>query len=298
MEFEMSGITTLETELESSLQCPVCLTIPRALPVPACPAGHILCQGCRAQLSLCPTCRRPFPANSSLTNSIVGGLIEKVAHRCRHSVNKCEVRLRLAEIIKHEERCPERTVKCPYVKCGQEVQLKMFHFHALEKRCVVPLKTTVVFPISKEHLKCRGVKNCDKDDFDTSKNKIYTLAGFTELDKHFYIFAHYSAPKKTFIMCVFLAEDPEIVKEYKFRMILGYQLPRKLIYEGPCLPLDYPLQLHQARHFTETCAKCFCVSYETIKGYFHRKNMGDVEKPMWHINLGIKVEIVKAESTK
>ena len=115
------------------------------------------------------------------------------------------------------------------------------------------------------------------------------------MDKHFYIFAHYMASKKTFIMCVFLAEDPEIVADYKVKMILGYQLPRKLIYEGACLPLDNPYQLHQARHFTQTCEKCFCVSYETIKGYFHRKKLGDEEKPVWHINLGIKVEIVKTE---
>ena len=44
MEFEMSGVSTLEEELESSLQCPVCLLIPRTLPVPACPSGHIMCQ--------------------------------------------------------------------------------------------------------------------------------------------------------------------------------------------------------------------------------------------------------------
>ena len=290
----MEGVSSLEAELETSLQCPVCLLIPRALPVPACPSGHIICQGCREKVSLCPTCRRPFPASPSLTNSIVGGLIEKVAHRCRHV--RCEVRMRLAEIIKHEEMCPERTVRCPYVKCGQEVQLRRFHQHALNKRCVVSLKTTVVFPISKEHLKCRGPKNCDKDDFDTTKNKVYTLASFIQLDKHFYIFAHYMASKKTFIMCVFLAEDPEIVANYKLKMTLGYQLPRKIIYEGACLPLDNPHQLHQARHFNETCERCFCVSYETIKGYFHRKKMGDEENPVWHINLGIKVEIVKSES--
>ena len=53
----MEGFSTLEAELEESLQCPVCLLIPRALPVPACPAGHIICQACREKVTLCPTCR-------------------------------------------------------------------------------------------------------------------------------------------------------------------------------------------------------------------------------------------------
>ena len=60
------------------MECPVCLTIPRSLPIPCCPAGHILCRSCRARVLHCPTCRRQLEDN---TSSLAATLIERVRHR-------------------------------------------------------------------------------------------------------------------------------------------------------------------------------------------------------------------------
>ena len=38
---------TADGDLESVVECPVCLVIPRSLPIPCCPAGHIMCRPCR-----------------------------------------------------------------------------------------------------------------------------------------------------------------------------------------------------------------------------------------------------------
>ena len=57
--------------LEDEFTCPVCLMLPRSSPVPQCPAGHIVCGTCFAELDpvICPTCRTPMRND---TFSIVG----------------------------------------------------------------------------------------------------------------------------------------------------------------------------------------------------------------------------------
>jgi len=115
--------------LESTLKCPVCLNLPRDLPVPCCPSGHIVCRSCRPQVAdnKCPTCRQQMPAN--MTNSVVGSLIEQVEHKCKFSDQGCEVKLRLKEIKIHEKSCLKRTVKCAFKNCGINVMLNKFKSH-------------------------------------------------------------------------------------------------------------------------------------------------------------------------
>ena len=127
----MSGQDTnqLEARITSQLECPVCFNIPRDLPIPCCPSGHIVCRPCKTRVSDCPTCRQPMPAN--MTNSVVGGLIEQVQHRCKFHDQGCEVRMMLNELMTHEKKCPERTIKCPEILCGSFVKLKDFNDHAM-----------------------------------------------------------------------------------------------------------------------------------------------------------------------
>ena len=110
------------------LECPVCLLIPREGPVGACSVGHLVCKTCRKNVETCPTCRRPMPKDG--TNTIVNKMIEEIAHSCKYSKFGCEVKARLVELVDHESRCPERTIKCPYLKCNEEVQIKKYRDHA------------------------------------------------------------------------------------------------------------------------------------------------------------------------
>ena len=66
------------SDLESVVECPVCLVIPRDLPIPCCPAGHIICRPCRGRVLHCPTCRRQLGDN---TSSLAAALIERVKHK-------------------------------------------------------------------------------------------------------------------------------------------------------------------------------------------------------------------------
>ena len=98
-------------KLEEILQCPVCYSLPRKLPVHSCTAGHIVCQDCRPSVDFCPTCRVSLLYN---TNTIAGNLISLTPHKCKFNAMGCNVALQLNEIEQHEKYCIERIVTCPF----------------------------------------------------------------------------------------------------------------------------------------------------------------------------------------
>ena len=114
-------------KIKPHLECPVCLNIPRELPLPSCPSGHIVCRPCKTRLTDCPTCRQPMPEN--MTNSIVGALIEQVEHRCKFHDQGCEVKMMLKDLLVHEKWCLDRTLQCPFNTCGDIVKLEDIHEH-------------------------------------------------------------------------------------------------------------------------------------------------------------------------
>ena len=118
-----SAANQLSKVVEATLECPVCLSLPRDLPVPCCPSGHIVCRSCRSAVKRCPICRQKMPAN--LTNSVVGSLIEQVEHKCKFSDQGCKVKMMLKDLVTHEKQCPERTFNCPFNGCAKLVKLKI-----------------------------------------------------------------------------------------------------------------------------------------------------------------------------
>ena len=120
------------TKLSSMLECPVCFNVPRDLPIPQCSAGHIVCKSCKASVTSCPTCRREM---SDSTSSLAASMIDLVPHKCKFAEYGCEVKDLLVHLIHHEEKCAERTVRCPSDECRAEIQLKKFEKHAIENDC-------------------------------------------------------------------------------------------------------------------------------------------------------------------
>ena len=124
----------LEEDLTEHLECPVCLSVPRTGPIPSCPVGHIICSTCRESLDTCPTCRRPLSVEN--TNCLASALIDKVEHKCKFHVHGCDVRRLLGELTKHEKICPERTIKCPNLRCRKEFKLKSYQSHVTQDDCL------------------------------------------------------------------------------------------------------------------------------------------------------------------
>ena len=97
-------------EVEDSMECSACFTVPRQLPIPCCPSGHLICGDCRGKVKgKCPTCRRKLRKGD--VNSLAAALYDKVEHRCKFF--PCEEKALLADILKHELKCKDRIIKCP-----------------------------------------------------------------------------------------------------------------------------------------------------------------------------------------
>merc|ERR1719228_3203404 len=89
---------------EEEFRCPVCLQIPRQVPIPCCPRGHIVCSNCLPNLpnNSCPTCRTRMRGNVS---SAVGSYVMRMDHPCKFSLSGCPIKQNLWSIFQHEEKC-------------------------------------------------------------------------------------------------------------------------------------------------------------------------------------------------
>jgi len=96
------------SEVVGALTCPVCLELPRHLPVPVCHNGHTVCLTCsRNGLGHCPVCRDPQPRGVSL---LAGRLIQVVPHRCPHQ--PCNKVMTMGEVEEHQAACQHRNMRC------------------------------------------------------------------------------------------------------------------------------------------------------------------------------------------
>merc|ERR1719188_1852575 len=87
---------------------------------------------------MCPTCRVQYYSKNvkiAVPNSLASSLIETVLHKCKFSQYHCNVEMRLDEIVNHEKKCPERTVKCPKISCQEKLQQKTFYEYASVSKC-------------------------------------------------------------------------------------------------------------------------------------------------------------------
>jgi len=194
------------TKVKSQLQCPVCFNIPRDLPVPSCPSGHIVCRPCKERVKNCPTCRQPMPAN--MTNSVVGALIDQVQHRCKYSDQGCEVRMMLKDLVIHEKQCPEKTITCPFYECARLMKLKDLDKHALEDKPVhsMTFSSGIIFPFAKN---------------DVIYEKPYRAMGcIRALDQLFHINFVYHNPSKCFVFSFWLAESQEVASKYMVNVLI------------------------------------------------------------------------------
>ena len=223
------------TKLEESLECPVCYRIPRDVPISCCERGHIVCEPCRGRVATCPTCRGRLDSN--ITSSLAATQIMLVDHKCKFAFYGCDVKMKLEQIVVHEETCPERTVICPKVTCKEEVQLRKFNEHATKSKCSVP--------------KLAGSDRCTSrllklivappgSELNPNENLSFDMISFQDHDLTFYFLSFYLASKNfssLFIFSVMLPDDMETASKYNARITVG-RSQRKLTFEGSVLSIE------------------------------------------------------------
>ena len=72
-------------DVRAAVECPVCLMVPRQVPIPMCPASHVVCRrGRRHVKGKCPTCRRKLRRDE--VNSVAAFLIDKIPLKCKYDL--------------------------------------------------------------------------------------------------------------------------------------------------------------------------------------------------------------------
>eukprot|EP00092_Neocalanus_flemingeri_P040821 GFUD01044439.1.p1 GENE.GFUD01044439.1~~GFUD01044439.1.p1 ORF type:complete len:251 (-),score=71.71 GFUD01044439.1:162-914(-) len=120
--------------LQSLVECPVCLSSIRTVPVSCCPSGHVICSDCRSQLVSCPVCRTVYPS-MQLVSHLAAGIIDKIPHPCQFKAYGCSQSLLLTSLPAHETCCSYRLVSCPNILCNLKISLAGLYRHMIVNGC-------------------------------------------------------------------------------------------------------------------------------------------------------------------
>ena len=117
---------------------------------------------------------------------------------------------------------------------------------------------------------------------------------FDDQGKKFYLDFCYLASRRSFIMCVFLAENQEVADQYYVHISIGNNNNAKfkrrvLSYEGPVLSIDQVYRSGQ--NIEETIAQSFCFHYETAKPYLNIEKVQVNNNCEWKVALRSEVQI-------
>ena len=272
----------LFSKVELSLECPICYMIPRESPIPCCPAGHIVCVSCRTHVSSCPTCRRGYSSN---TSSVVASLLEVIPHKCKYSVYGCEVKMNLNQIVKHEEKCKDRTIVCPFLPCSEVVPLKKFSDHASKKGCSIDFGTKRIFgsTLSEDYLKWDGKSKEIGDEFDLDQSNCGKLFSFVCDSKRFYFICKYFGSDRKFVFNVMMVENFGVVGDLSVRMTISNKDgSRKLCGEWPVISIE---------DLKDDSPDCFKVDYDSMKPLLRIDNIGEENSGRWKVGFKVKVDI-------
>ena len=153
------------------------------------------------------------------TNTLANRMIEEIPHSCKFEEFGCEIRQRLVELVNHEAKCPERTIKCPYLKCNQVVQIRKYYEHALAHNCAP--RNNLLFPtrgnsICSSRMTTRRTVQSFLDSTDLS----WKLHAFEDRDKLFYLHQHYFYERQSFCFYVTIAEHFTVSEMYLAKLKL------------------------------------------------------------------------------
>lgn len=127
----------------TSLECPVCLEVPRVgtgLAIYGCRNGHLLCQGCVDKIQECPICReKEIHCRNLFAERYIEAEFKDVPFKCKYL--GCAVQLPMTDndLTKHEKFCPHREVPCPSSHrhaCNWRGPLSNLIKHMKDKKCV------------------------------------------------------------------------------------------------------------------------------------------------------------------
>ena len=158
-------------------------------------------------------------------------MIEEIPHPCKFEEFGCQIEQRLDELVDHEENCPQRTIKCPSLKCNQVIQIRKYYDHALANNCV--RRNHLLFPslpwdgssISQSRLTTTqgiDVHGLLSTDWSWKMHAFYfeRNANHPSTMKFFYFHRHYFSSKKIWAFYISLAEHFSVAEQYLAKLTL------------------------------------------------------------------------------
>ena len=134
-------------------------------------------------------------------------MIEEIPHTCKYEQFGCEVKARLVELLDHESKCPERTMKCLYLLCNEEVQIRKYREHAMTSNCTRGNNNSLLMPRkgrSITSLKTRQGVDVPKL---LSDDMSWKMKAFEDRGKLFFYHQHYFSVEKTFAFYVSMPDS-------------------------------------------------------------------------------------------
>ena len=107
-------------DLEEDLVCPVCLDIPRSIPIYQCERGHSICKICQPRLTACPLCRITYGNQGPIRALMTERCVTKIPSlKCRYADHGCQQpKMTLAQLEEHERDCEFRCEGTCVGACG------------------------------------------------------------------------------------------------------------------------------------------------------------------------------------
>ena len=148
-------------------------------------------------------------------------MIEKVPHPCKYSQYGCDVKKPLKEIIEHEAKCPERTIKCPGLLCKEKVKIgKYYEEHAMKKS---ECNRTPFIAQTKLERETRCNIEVDSIENYPLKDRVWKLKAYETQGKIFYMHPCYFASEKNFAFYITMAENSSEAGKYLAQITLKNQ---------------------------------------------------------------------------
>jgi len=276
------------SDLASVVECPVCLMVPRDLPIPCCTAGHIICQRCRARVLHCPTCRRQLGDN---TSSLAAALIERVKHRCKYYEFGCERKDLLSVLVPHEEICSQRTVNCPQPNgCNEPVQMIKFSQHATQNGCSVQMKAErTKFNLSKGWMQWDGLSLRKGEEFDLREDLAWTFFHTSKFSQHFYLSVQYYSLEKLFLFYVMVDSGQEIAEDYRANIsISNDDQTVDINFSGPVLAID---RIPKTEKLLLMNPGCWIVHYRAMRNLLSITEVGENRNCCWSVDFSASIDI-------
>jgi len=282
----MSEVVSKDDWMVKLLECPICCNVPRDLPIPQCPSGHIICNKCKGSVSNCPTCDIKMDVDG--TSSLAASLIEKVPHRCKFAKFGCEVKDLLSRLKKHEEKCEERTIVCPLKRCKAEVQLKNYKEHAKENCCIQIDSDGIETTISTGFLQWDGASKITGNEFDL---EVELSPSLVQSKNEVYRFTRYIPHLKTLVLAVIMAKDPLEVEKYSAKITIYKDTNYKVTFDCPLIPIEqFPTEEELPNH-----DKCWNVHYSFLRKFLRVEDKGEKNNHNWKVKLCWSLDVTKKE---